>query len=435
MESLPLLVAIAVIFVPLLILIGLSVPVAFCFALVGMGLMLFLQGPKGLYLLMLGMYGTATGFVTVAVPLFIFMAEVALFSGVTARLFDAANKWMGRVPGGLPIATVASCAVFSAVTGSSVANASTIGLVAIPEMKKKKVDMGLAAGAIVAGGGLGILIPPSILFILYGILTEASVGQLFMAGLIPGIIDAIGYMAVIAVLVSLKPSLAPHREKFPFREKLKSAIEIWPVIALILLVLGTIYLGVCTPTESAALGAVGSIIISAMYKKLTLANFKNALLKTVHITCMALWILLGATAFASALEVSGIPHRIVEIVSNLDVSPMVLIISMNILVLLLGFVMESVGILMLVTPIFVPIIEALGFSPIWWGVVFCINIELALGTPPVGYNLFVIQGIAPDIPLKTIYKGVLPFFISDLTVLAFCIAFPQIVLWLPSHLY
>ena len=430
-----LLVQLSYVFLPLIALVMIGVPVAFSFGFIGMLLILTLQGPKGLILLMLGIYGHSSSFVLVAVPLFILMAEVILFSGVSASLFSCGNKWFGRIPGGIAMATMGSCSIFAAVTGSSVANASTIGLVAIPEMEKSKVDKGLAAGVVAAGGSLGILIPPSLLFILYGVLTEESVGQLFIAGVIPGILLTLVFILSIVIRAYLNPRLAPPGPKATLQEKLSATIEIWPVVLLIVLVLGTIYTGVCTPTESAAIGAAGSILIAAFKRKLTLANFQNAIFCTVKTTCMALWILLGATAFAAALEYSGIPARVIEFIANLSVPPLLLIVCMNIVLIILGCFMESMGILMLVTPIFVPIIEQFGFSPIWWGVVFCINMELALITPPVGYNLFVLQGIAPDIPLKSIYRGVLPFVIALLVTLAVVILFPQLATWLPSTLF
>lgn len=425
----------AYIFIPLIILILIGIPVAFSFGLVGIFLIVRLQGLKGLVLLMLGVYGHSVSFVLVAVPLFILMAEVILFSGVSADLFKCGNKWLGRVPGGIPIATMASCSLFAAVTGSSVANASTIGLVSIPEMVKSKVDKSLAAGVIAAGGTLGILIPPSLLFILYGVLTEESVGQLFIAGVIPGIILTLIFMISIAIRVYRNPDLAPPAPKVSLQEKINSTISIWPILMLILLVLGTIYAGICTPTESAAMGAAGSVLVAAIKRTLTLANFRKAIFATVRTTCMALWILLGATAFAAALDYSGIPDRIIRVIANLDLYPLLLIICMNVILLILGCFMESMGILMLVTPIFVPIIQQLGFSPIWWGVVFCINMELALISPPVGYNLFVIQGIAPDIPLKDIYRGVLPFILVLIITLAIIIVFPQTATWLPTTIY
>lgn len=391
------------------------------------------QGPgPALDLIGLTLYGMMNNFVFSAVPLFILLAEILEVSEAGSKLFDAGNKWLGRLPGGLAVATVAVGAVFAALCGVSVAAAATIGLVAIPEMRRLGYDKKLSTGVVAASGTLSILIPPSVLFILYGLVAEESIGRLFIAGVIPGIILTAAYIVGVLVMVMRNPSLAPPGGTFSWKEKMVSLKGIWAMLVLIVVVLGSIYAGVCSPTEAAGVGAFSALLISVITRKLTLANLKTALSKTVLTTSMVLIIATMALYFARFLTVTGATQRVVQSIVSLPVSPWVVMIAVNVLMLILGCFLDSPSIVLITMPILVPIIKTLGFDPIWFGVVVCINMEIALLTPPVGMNCYVISGIVPDIPLADIFQGIIPFVIMDAIVLAIIIALPQLSLWLPS---
>lgn len=413
----------------------LGIPIAFSLGFLGIAIMVAIEGFSVLPLAIFGIYGAATDFPLVAIALFILMAEIILFSGMNKSAFDAATKLVGHAPGGLAIATMGSCTLFAAVTGSSVANTATIGMLTIPEMEKRGYDKGLAASCVGAGGALGILIPPSLLMILYGVLADESIGQLFIGGIIPGLMLAFLFVIIgIWLRAVINPRLAPRIPAVGWPERLKGLLQIWPLLLLMVIVLGTIFAGVCTPTESAGVGAAGALIISCFFRKLSWGVFYKSIIRTVNTTCMIMWILLGANVFANALSLSGVPRTICALVVDLQISPIMIIVAINLVLIALGMFLETASILMITAPILIPLMMQLDYNLVWFGVLFTINMELALITPPVGYNLFVLQGVAPNIPLATIYRGILPFVLCQAVVLSLAIIFPDIILWLPSLL-
>ena len=330
------------------------------------------------------------------------------------------------------MATVGACASFAAVSGSSVATTATMGMVALPEMKRYKYDPGLAAGSIAAGGSIGILIPPSIILVLYGVLTEQSIGKLFAAGFIPGILEALFYMVTIYILCTRNPHLGPKGAKANFRERMVSIKATWGVVALFLLVIGGIYLGVFTPTEAAGVGAFGAFLFALGRKRLNWQTFTASLKETSTTTAMVFLILIGATLLGYFLAVTRLPFELSSWVSGLEVNRYIILGMIILLYLFLGAIMSSLAMIVLTVPIIFPVIESLGFDPIWFGIIIVRVVEMGQITPPVGINVYVLKGVAKDLPLEVIFKGVFPFIIADICHVALLIAVPQIATFLPS---
>lgn len=377
-------------------------------------------------------YFAVSNFVLSAIPLFILMAEIIMFSGAGQGLFDSASKWMGRLPGGLGIASILACAVFGAMSGVSVAASATIGLVAIPEMLRLGYDKRMTTGTLAAGGTLAVLIPPSIPMILYGIVTEQSIGRLFMAGVIPGIILTSIYAGYTLFKAARNPSMAPRAARFSWKEKIVSLRGTWGVLLLIILVLGSIYTGICSPTEAAGVGASGALVLSAIYRKLNLSNLGKAVWAAARTTCMVLIIMVGALYFGYFLTITGVPGQLISFLGSLEVSRWVIMIGMNVLLGILGCFLDPGSIILITMPLLFPIAVSLGFDPIWFGVIVTMNIEMGLITPPVGMNLFVVKGIAPQVSMADIIRGITPFVVLDVLGIALIMLFPQLSLWLPS---
>lgn len=365
------------------------------------------------------------------IPLFLLMGSFAFQSGMSEDLFNAVYKWMGHFRGGVAMATIVACALFAAISGSSLATAATLGAIALPEMRKYRYDDGLATGAVAAGGSVGILIPPSVILILYGIITEQSIGKLFLAGVIPGIMEAVFYILTIAYLTFFKPHHGPRGPKTTFKEKLVSLKSAWEVVVLFVVVIGGIYKGIFTPTEAAGIGAFGTFIFALMRRRLNWDNFKLSLTGTVQTTGMLFLVILGAMIFGYFLSVTRLPMEFAAIVSDLPVNRYVILAMILVITLLLGCIMDSMAIVLLTVPVFYPLVQQLNFDPIWFGILVVRVTEMGLITPPVGLNVFIIKGIS-GVPISTIFRGVMPHLIADLLQVVFLVMFPQITLWLPS---
>lgn len=376
-------------------------------------------------------YSTFSQFDLSVIPLFILMGAFAFNAGLSEDLYRAVYKWLGHLRGGLAMATVGACACFAAICGSSLATAATLGSVALPEMKKYNYDPALATGSIAAGGTIGILIPPSVILVIYGIITELSIGKLFLAGFIPGILEAIFYMITISILTKINPSLGPRGPKTTLGEKFIAVSKTWEVFFLFLLVIGGIYLGVFTPNEAAGVGACGALVFGLLRKKLKWKNFKESFIDTGKTTGMIFLIIFGAMLLGYFLSVAKLPAELARFVSELPVNRYVILIMILIVFLLLGCVMDSMAIVLLTVPIFYPLILKLGFDPIWFGILVTRMTEIGLITPPVGLNVYIIKGIS-DVPMGTIFKGIIPFLIADLFEVALLIAIPELSLFLPS---
>lgn len=416
----------------LLVLLFSGLPVAFALGLSGVaGMILFLGGDGALAQLPIIGYKSLDDFVLTAVPMYILMSQILLTGKVGNDLFELANKWLRHLPGGLGVATVIACAIFAAITGSSVACAVTIGSIAIPEMLSRGYSRHLVLGTVAAGGTLGILIPPSIPMILYGAITDESIGKLFMSGVVPGVLLTLMF---IAIVVYSSRNL-PMQEAASWSERITALKKSFWGLLLPVIVVGGIYTGAFTPTEAAGVGTVYSLFITfCVYRTLTFKDLPEILNDTIKTSCMIFAIMIGASLFGFVLTILDAPQALTEYVAGLNMGRWVVFVAINILLLFLGCILESISIIFITLPILFPLIMRLGFDPIWFNVVMLLNLELALITPPVGMNLFVLQGISPDSRMTDIIKGVVPFGLAmALEILILCF-FPEIATWLPSVL-
>ncbi|MCU0531908.1 MAG: TRAP transporter large permease subunit [Syntrophales bacterium] len=423
----------SLIFAALLVLIMIGIPVAFALGILSLALVLIFLGPNQLIVFSTTAFGQIDNFALVAIPLFIFMAEVILHSGVSTDAFDMLSKWTSRLPGGLAVAAQLTCTLFASVCGASTATAAAVGSIAVPEMMSRGYDKRLTCGSIAAGGALGALIPPSIYMIIYGTLVEESIGQLFMGGVIPGLMLSGMFIALIVIRCAFRPGLAPLAQEVTWADRWRSLYKVWAILFLAAAMLAAIYFGIATPSEIAGVGCFLALAIGFAYRRLTWTALKGAFLSTCRITCFIGWILVAATVFGYILSFLQLPQQLSEWLVAQSASPYLVILGINILLIFLGCIMDPAGILLVTIPILVPVIKALGFDPVWFGVMFVVNMELAQITPPLGLNLFIIKSIAPpEVTLKDILIGAWPFMVLDLVGLALVIIFPQIILWLPS---
>ena len=414
------------------ILLVIGVPISASMAIVGfVGFSLIISFSGALLKLAITPFQVATSYELAVIPLFILMAHICFGSGFTKDLYNLVYSWLGRFHGGLAIASIAACAIFAAISASSIATAVTLGLVALPEMRKYKYDDTLATGSIAAGGTLGSMIPPSGAFIVYGMITENSIGKLFMAGVFPGILQATLYAITIYIMCRYKPSLGPRGPKTTWKEKFTPLLSCGEIGLLIFLTLGGLFIGWFTPTEAGAVGAAGAIIISIARKRFTLQVLKDACFNTAKTTGMIYFLIIGAFLMNFFLASSTIPNLIVEYVSVLVLSKYIVMGMIIIIYLILGCFIDGLGMVLLTIPVIYPLVISLGFNPIWFGVIIVLMGEVAVTTPPVGMNVFAISGIT-DVPITTVYKGILPFFIANVILIAIIVAFPQISLWFPS---
>jgi tripartite ATP-independent transporter DctM subunit len=371
----------------------------------------------------------------ICIPLFILMGEVMARTSIGGRLYTLFYLWMNRLPGSLAIASVGSSAVFGAMSGGSVAGAATIGRVAIPEMLKRNYDAGLAGGSVAAAVSLALLIPPSIGFVLYGEMADQSIGKLFTAAVLPGLLLTGLMMAYLFVLVRLRPSMAPAEAgQISWSQRFRALQEVWAPSLLIPLVLGTIYFGVATPTEASGLGAIGAFIVALLYRELNWATTVEIFRATIVTSGMILLILIAALLFGYIMTRLMIPQMLITWVTELAQPAWVVLLMVLVFLLIIGMFLDIVSVILISTPILLPVILALGFSPIWFGVILVIMCEMAVITPPVGLNLYVIKGIAPQISLNDIIRGALPFVLVEALAVLILTAFPQIALWLPGFM-
>lgn len=412
-------------------------PVAVAMFLVGgCGFVSFAGWSAFLNLLNTAPFGRVSSYTLSVLPLFLLMGQLATHAGLSRQLFDAARACIGHRPGGLAIATVGGCAGFSAVCGSSIATGATMASVALPEMRRNGYSGALATGTLAAGGTLGILFPPSIILVIYAVITEQSVGKLFIAGLVPGVIATLGYWAAITLYVRLNPNEGPAGPRVQRRERLLAVSRAWPVVSIFLAVIGGIYVGVFTPTEAAAIGASGVALVALVAGRLTWSTLKTSILETARATGMIFLILIGAETFNSFLALSQIPASLTDTFANSGLSPMVILIGILLIYLLLGCVMDSLAMILLTIPVFFPLVTGLelGYTQeeiaIWFGVMAVIIVEIGLITPPIGLNVYTINSLAQEVSLVESFRGTIPFLLSGASLLALILFAPIVCLWL-----
>jgi len=417
----------------LLFLFLLKVPVAFSMALVGfVGFAYLSDIDPALAILSQDIFETFISYPLSVIPMFILMGSFAHASGISKRLFSTTYSWVGSLRGGLTIATVLACAGFAAICGSTAATAATMGKIALPEMKKYNYDDALATGTVAAAGTLGILIPPSTVLIVYGILVEESIGKLFVAGIVPGIILSLLFVATVAILCARNPALGPPGPATTWTAKLKATKGIIEAAILFLLAIGGLMLGWFSPTQAGAIGAGGALLIGLVRRKLTWRDFLETGKDGLLTSCMVLFIIAGAVVFGHFLAVSTIPFKLADWVGNLAIHRMAVIGIIIFIYFLGGFFMDSLALIVVTIPIFYPIVQKLGFDPIWFGVIIVLTGEMGVITPPVGVNVFVIKGIAPEVPLNTIFGGIFPFLYAIILMTIVVVLFPEIATFLPS---
>ncbi|WP_417673921.1 TRAP transporter large permease [Roseibium sp.] len=420
-------------FAALAVMLVLTIPIGVAMALAGLGGTAAIIGTNAsVSLFATTVYSTTVTYELSIVPLFVLMGALAARSGLSRELYDVFNVWLGRFRGGLAIATIGACGAFAAICGSSLATAATMSRVALPEMERHNYADSLATGAVASGGVIGILIPPSVILVLYGILTETSIGDLFIAGVIPGLLSILGFMLIIAIITHIWPDLGPAGEKTSWHAKLSALARTWAIILLFAIVIGGIYLGVFTPTEAAGIGAVGAFAIAAMRRRLTWSTFVDALLETVQTSAMIFTVLVGAVTLNNLTIFSGLAGALGGFVSGLEMHPMAVMAIILLMYLVLGCFLDALAMILLTVPIFFPIVTGLGFDGVWFGIIVVMVAELGLITPPIGMNVFVIKGMAPQVALGSIYRGVMPFVFAQLVLIALVFLLPQLALWLPE---
>jgi C4-dicarboxylate transporter DctM subunit len=419
----------------LLALLAIRVPIGFSLGIAGVFGIIMIDGwDVGVYSLGNYPYAFMKSWLLVAVPLFILMGFLAGSAGVTKHAFAAAYKWLGRLPGGLAMASIAACAAFAATSGSSVATAGMVGAVAIPEMLRYGYDRKLATGTVAAGGLLGILIPPSIPFVLYGFITNTSIAKLLLSGIFPGILTAFAYCVGIYLLVKWRPALAGRVIHFTWKERFKSIPSVWGVLALFLTVIVGIYAGIFTPTEAAAAGCAVALLMSLSKNSRQLSVVSKAFVDTGKSTGMILGICLGACLFTQFLSLSDLPIWMSERIAHMQVSPIVVLLCVLAIYIPLGMFLDTISMLLITVPIFFPVVTKVGFDPVLFGVLVVKMEEVSMITPPVGLNVYVIKGVAEDVPLGDIFIGIIPFLIIEFIVIGILLAWPEIALWLPESM-
>ncbi|WDP90955.1 MAG: TRAP transporter large permease [Desulfobacter sp.] len=436
----PILAGIAGIFI-MLLMFTTRMPVAFVMALVGFGGFSLMISPEaGLVLLSRNVFETFASYDLTTIPLFILMGQLGFNSGISKRLYDAGYKFLGAVRGGLAMATVSACTAFGAVCGSSPATAATMATVGLPEMKRFGYDDELSTGAVASGGGIGMIMPPSVVLIIYGILTEQSIGQLFVAGIFPAILVTLLFIGAIYLRCRMAPELGPAGESFTWSEKVKALMGLGETLAVFALVVGGIFYGLFTPTEAAAVGAFGVLAIAVARKQITWKGFVKSLMETLQTSCMVLMLITGAVIFGKFLAVTRIPFEIADWVGGLNMSP-VLVMGVIILIYFIGgCFMDALAFVTLTVPIFFPVVMELGFDPVWFGVIVVMVTEMGVITPPVGINVYVVYGVAKNVlaepvRLEKIFKGITPFLMAVMLGVLILVCCPWIILFLPNLMY
>ncbi|WP_339160729.1 TRAP transporter large permease [Siminovitchia sp. FSL H7-0308] len=421
--------------VTLLLLFLMKVPISVSLIIVGtFGLAMIRGWESALVQLGTTPFSTASSYSLSVIPLFILMGMFLSYSGFGNDLYTAVDSWIGHVKGGLAMTTIGTSALFSAISGSVNATTATMARIALPEMKKYRYDDALSTSCVAAGGTLGILIPPSVILVLYGILTMEPIGKLLIAGLVPGILQMVLFMLAIYIIVLRNPDVAPVTGKKALKVKIKSLSSVWPFLFLFALSIGGIYFGFFTPTEAGGVGAFGAFLLAVATRRLKWDDFKSSLNETTRLTAMIFFILIGADIFSKFLALSKIPVVITKFVSNLDMSPMIILVFILIAYFILGLFLEGIAIFVLTLPVVYPLITMLGFDGIWFGVVMIFVMNIGLLTPPLGLSVYIISGVAKDVPIQRIFKGVIPMLLMMIVCLALVVIFPEIVTFLPDYM-
>jgi len=419
----------------LFVLMALRMPVSFAMILAGfLGNAYLISTDASIYMLATNVWGRLSSYGLSVIPLFVLMGQIAYHSGMTERLYDAAYKWVGRLPGGLAGTTVISSSGFAAICGSNSATTATMGTIALPEMKRYNYDPALSTGSVAIGGTLGVVIPPSVVLIIIAVQTEQSITQLFVASIVPGLFLTILFLATVFWLCLRNTSLGPPGPKAGMREKWVSLLGAVEVMVLFLMVIGGLYAGWFTPTESGAAGSFGALLIGLARRKLTKQAFTRAVAETIRISAMVVLLITGAVIFGKFLTVTRLPFELADWVASLNVPRVVILFVVLLIYLVGGCVMDALGFLVVTIPIFFPLAKALGFDPVWYTVVITLVTTMGAVTPPVGVNVYIVSGLAPDIPIATIFKGVSIFLVAYVICLALLIIFPEMALYLPRTL-
>ena len=422
-----------IVFAVLLILLASGYPIAFAMGTVVMAAIFAWYEPLLLFQLAQISMEMSTNFLFLVAPLFVLMAELMVASGMADDAFSAARKWFNWLPGGLAISSIFACSGFAAVSGSSPLTAATIGMVAVPGMSERGYSKKLAAGVVATAGTIGIMIPPSLCMIIYGLLTGTSIGKLFIAGIIPGIVLTLALSVTVIIMVKINPAIAPNdNEVVPWKDRLVSLKRVGPVLVLCIAVLGSIYAGIATPSEAAAVGATGAFIALMIVKKFRVKELTPALVRSAGLCCAIMFLMIGGNFLAFLMNYVGIPQAIVEFILDLGVGRWGVMILINIALIFLGCFLDPVAILVLAVPLVFPLATALGFDPIWFGVILTLNVEIGMVTPPVGLNLYVLKAIDKELDIDVVIRGASPFLIALVVCMVFFMIFPQISLWLPS---
>jgi len=416
-------------------------PVAFVMASVGfLGFSTMITPNAGLVLLSRNVYEVFGSYDLTTIPLFILMGQLGFNSGISKRLYDVGYKFMGSTRGGLAMATVSACTAFGAVCGSSPATAATMATVGLPEMKRYNYDDELATGSVASGGGIGMIMPPSVVLIIYGILTEQSIGALFVAGIFPALLITLLFIVSIYIKCQRHPEQGPSGEKFTWPEKFKALLGLGETLAVFTLVVGGIFLGLFTPTEAAAIGAFGMLAIAVVRRQISWQGFVKSLMETLRTSCMVLMLLAGAVIFGKFLAVTRIPFEIAGWVGGLEMAPFMVMAVIIMIYFIGGCFMDALAFVTLTVPIFFPVVMELGYDPVWFGIIIVMVTEMGVITPPVGINVYVVYGVAKnvleqEIPLEKIFKGIFPFLIAVIVGVILLIIFPKIILFLPNLMY
>ena len=411
----------------MLILLAASLPVAFVMGLVGVvGFAAVINTPAALAMLAADLYDVLSNYGLTVIPMFVFMGQVCFHAGISRKLFNAAYHWMGWLPGGLAMATVGACAAFGAICGSGPATAATMTAVAMPEMRRFSYSDTLASGVVAAGGGLGMLIPPSVVFIVYGVLTEQSIGKLFIAGILPGLLVALLFCLVVLAECLLDPARGPAGPRFPLRARLASLKGVAETLALFALVMGGMFAGWFTPTEAAAIGAAGSVALALASRKCSFRMLATAMDETLRTSCMVLAIVAGATVFGHFLQVTNVPAELASWMAGLPLPPWGIMLAVIFFYLVASMFLDALALVMLTIPIFYPVVVGLGYDPIWFGVIIVLVTQMGVITPPVGVNVYVVSGMDRGVSLQDVFKGALPFLAALIAAALLLVAFPGI---------
>lgn len=416
-------------------------PVAYVMTMVGfVGFSIMVSPKGGLNLLAKEFYSTFANYDLTTIPLFIFMGQLVFGAGISTRLYSTAYRWLGGIRGGMAMATVTSCTAFGAVCGSSPATAATMTTVGMPEMRRFGYRDRLSAGSVAAGGGLGMIMPPSVVLIVYGVLTEKSIGKLFMAGIAPAILVTILFIITIWIWCNIAPSHGPAGDTYPWKERFRSLLNMGEVLLVFLLVMGGLFMGWFTPTEAAAVGVFGVLLASLIRRQLTWAKFVDAIYETLKSSCMVLFLVAGATVFGKFIAVTRIPFDIASYIGGLDLPAFVVMAIIIMIYFLGGFFMDALALITLTIPIFFPVVQLLGFDPIWFGIIIVLVAEMGVITPPVGINVYIVYGISRGLPggeiqLEELFKGIFPFLAAVFAAVIIMTIFPSIVLFIPNVLY